>query len=449
MTSQTSLLRLILPVQGEYPGSWGDAVNTGLTALLDSAIAGTTTLSTDADNTLTTVNFGTDTAREAILLCSGARTAQRTITAPASSKIYVVINATTGGFAVKLVGSGPTTGVVIPASSSALCAWNGSDFVVVSQNNLASNFTGTLPVANGGTGQTSLSSVTVGNATTATNVTGGAAGSLVYQSGAGATTTLAMGTTNQSLIATTGGNPSWGTPVLATKATNIASGAAGQVPYQSAADTTAFTSAGANGQMLVMGASNVPTWAPRGFGNIVVLTSGTSWTVPTGVTQAKVTVIGGGGGSAGTSGGGDYGSGGAAGGISIKVWTGLTPGGSISYAIGSAGTAGATAGGSGGAGGTTTFNTTQTATGGAGGVNGASPNSADGGIGTGGDLNIPGGAVSGSATGAQNAYGAAFSATSSGVSAGRGYGGGGTGRTNAGIGAVGAAGAAGAIIIEY
>ena len=168
-TAYTSLLGLALPVTGELSGTWGDTVNNSITSLLDSAVAGTTNLSTDADVTLTTTTGAANTAREAVLLFSGARTAIRTVTAPAQSKIYTVINATTGGFAVKLVGAGPTTGLSIPAGASAVVAWNGSDFIeigsttlnslVVSGNltvNGTSLFTGistftATPVFNGGT----------------------------------------------------------------------------------------------------------------------------------------------------------------------------------------------------------------------------------------------------------------------------------------------------------
>lgn len=146
-TAYTSLLGLALPVTGELQGTWGDTVNNSITSLLDTAISGTTTLSTDGDVTLTTTTGAANQARQAILLCSGARTAQRTITAPAQSKIYTVINNTSGGYAVKLVGVGPTTGVTIPAGTTAQVAWNGSDFVDVSgyvNGNLTVN--GTLTV---------------------------------------------------------------------------------------------------------------------------------------------------------------------------------------------------------------------------------------------------------------------------------------------------------------
>jgi len=146
-TAYTSLLGLALPVQGELSGTWGDTVNNSITSLLDTSVAGTTNVSTDTDVTLTTTTGAANTARQAILLFSGARTALRTVTAPAQSKIYTVINATTGGFSVKLVGAGPTTGVTIVAGESAVCAWNGSDFVKVSNTGGSAVFT-TLDVTN-------------------------------------------------------------------------------------------------------------------------------------------------------------------------------------------------------------------------------------------------------------------------------------------------------------
>jgi hypothetical protein len=140
-TAYTSLLGLALPVTGELSGTWGDTVNNSITSLLDTSVAGTTNVSTDTDVTLTTTTGAANTARQAILLFSGARTALRTVTAPAQSKVYTVINATTGGFSVKLVGAGPTTGVTIVAGESAVCAWNGSDFVKVSNTSGSGTFT--------------------------------------------------------------------------------------------------------------------------------------------------------------------------------------------------------------------------------------------------------------------------------------------------------------------
>lgn len=158
-TTYTSLIGLALPTTGELTGTWGTVVNDYITRYLDAAIAGTQTLSTDADVTLTVTNgsnLGATSAQYAILNCTGARTVQRTITVPAASKSYLVINGTTGGQSIKVVGAGPTTGVTLANGERALIAWNGSDFVKVGSSVTdLSSVTGTLAAANGGTGITS------------------------------------------------------------------------------------------------------------------------------------------------------------------------------------------------------------------------------------------------------------------------------------------------------
>jgi hypothetical protein len=134
-TAYSPLLGLALPVTGELSGTWGTTVNNYITSFLDSAVSGTQTLSSDLDVTLTVTNgtaLGSTSSQYAVLLCSGVRSAIRNITAPAQSKTYVVINSTTGGFAVNLRGAGPTTGVQIAAGEYALCAWNGTDFIKIS-----------------------------------------------------------------------------------------------------------------------------------------------------------------------------------------------------------------------------------------------------------------------------------------------------------------------------
>jgi hypothetical protein len=132
-TAYTSLLGLALPVTGELSGTWGDTVNTAITSLLDTAVAGTTSITTDADITLTTTTGASNQARQAIILWNPASgTTTRNITAPAQSKIYTVINASGGTQSIVIRGVGPTTGVTVLKGESALVAWNGSDFVKVS-----------------------------------------------------------------------------------------------------------------------------------------------------------------------------------------------------------------------------------------------------------------------------------------------------------------------------
>ena len=131
VTNFTPLLGLALPTTGDLSGTWGTTVNTAITDLLDDAVAGTVTLSANADVTLTTTNGADNQARNAVILWTASNGATtRFITAPAQSKAYVVINAGTGSIVVR--GSGPTTGVTITSGNKSLVAWNGSDFVAIS-----------------------------------------------------------------------------------------------------------------------------------------------------------------------------------------------------------------------------------------------------------------------------------------------------------------------------
>jgi hypothetical protein len=158
-TAYTSLLGLALPVTGELQGTWGDTVNDAITSLLDTAVAGTTTLSSDADVTLTTTTGAANQARQQIILWTASGSVTRNITAPAQSKTYVVINATGGSQSIVLRGVGPTTGVTILAGEKAVVAWNGSDFVKVSTFGGSPSFTNVTV-----TGTTTLSGLTASTA---------------------------------------------------------------------------------------------------------------------------------------------------------------------------------------------------------------------------------------------------------------------------------------------
>jgi hypothetical protein len=166
VTNFSPLLGLALPTTGDLSGTWGTTVNDSITSLIDSAVAGTTTLSADADVTLSTTNGAANQARNAIILWTASNGATtRNITAPAQSKAYLVINAGTGSIVIR--GSGPTTGVTVASGTRALVAWNGSDFVKIVSNPvvLTTDVSGILPVANGGTATATPSLVQGSNIT--------------------------------------------------------------------------------------------------------------------------------------------------------------------------------------------------------------------------------------------------------------------------------------------
>jgi len=149
-TGYSTNLELALPVQGDLSGTWGNTVNKGITEYLDIAIAGSqiisgsqtavtlTNTNGDASNTnIAQAGSGaTGTAQYQILRCTGNPASLLTITISDSltagySKTFIIINATSTSQSVKIVGSGPTTGITVASGDKALVAWNGSDFVRV------------------------------------------------------------------------------------------------------------------------------------------------------------------------------------------------------------------------------------------------------------------------------------------------------------------------------
>jgi hypothetical protein len=103
--------------------------NNGLTALVDTAIAGTTTITmTAADYTLSTANGATDEARAMALNLTGTPGAARNVICPAVSKIYIVSNNTTGGFA-QTIKTSAGTGVSVPNGATALVRCDGTNVV--------------------------------------------------------------------------------------------------------------------------------------------------------------------------------------------------------------------------------------------------------------------------------------------------------------------------------
>ncbi len=199
----------------------------------------------------------------------------------------------------------------IYASGTALSIVNSvnSGTIKVFTKDIAGSSTNTFTISSTGVSCDSVTATTFngalnGNATTATNIAGGANGSLVYQTGISTTTTLAIGTNNQVLVSN-GTIPVWTTPAVittsnlssvltagnsagsnginmnsqsitnatamtattfngtlngnATTATNITLGTAGDLLYQSASNTTTKLGIGANTYFLTSSGS-APVW---------------------------------------------------------------------------------------------------------------------------------------------------------------------------------------------
>lgn len=128
-TLYTAKLRLAQPATGELFGTWGTTVNTGITALVEDAIAGRAAVSmTDADYTLTANNGATDEARNMVIRMTGTLTTARNVICPTVAKLYIFENATTGGFALTLKTSAGT-GVSVAAGAAAMLRCDGTNVV--------------------------------------------------------------------------------------------------------------------------------------------------------------------------------------------------------------------------------------------------------------------------------------------------------------------------------
>ena len=248
MPSYTTSLRLVQPATGEYSGTWGTQVNTGITALVDASIAGTTSITMTAANyTLTTANGASDESRAMFLVLGGTPGAAREVIVPAVSKLYFVTNSTTGGFA-QTVKTASGSGISVPNGARMTLRCDGTD-VAAAQNYFASMTLGAaLPTASGGTGITSFGT---GVATwLGTPSSANLAAAVTDETGSGA---LVFGT-----------SPTLTTPILgAASATSITNGlGAAATPsytftgdtntgiWSPAADTIAFSEGGVEAMRL-------------------------------------------------------------------------------------------------------------------------------------------------------------------------------------------------------
>jgi hypothetical protein len=122
-----------------------------------------------------------------------------------------------------------TGGAIVTGDASGVLGLQAAGVTKVTINSSGVTLANPLPVASGGTGATSLSGLTVGTATSATT------------------------------------------------ATNLASGSAGTVPYQSASGTTAMLAAGSSGQLLQSNGAAAPSWVAPSTGSMVFLSSSTAY----------------------------------------------------------------------------------------------------------------------------------------------------------------------------
>ena len=162
MSTYSPSLRIQLITTGDQAGVWGATTNTNLGTLVESAIAGYTSVSiTSADQALTAVDGLPDEARNAALALTTTTAANFNVYAPPAEKTYAIHN--TSAYAATIYNStaiGNTTaaglGAIIPAGKTVTVWSDGTNFRFQNDHLPSLTLASPLAAASGGTGLTSL-----------------------------------------------------------------------------------------------------------------------------------------------------------------------------------------------------------------------------------------------------------------------------------------------------
>jgi len=129
-------------------------------------------------------------------------------------------------------------------------------------------------------------------ATTATNLAGGGANRIPYQTGAGATSFLASGTSGLVLLSQGSSSaPTWGSAGVSAGGTGSTSvGAAGTIAYSTGSVYSFTSSAGSSGQVLTsQGGSSAPTWSTPTVGTVTSVSASSVPFLTVSVTSSTTT----------------------------------------------------------------------------------------------------------------------------------------------------------------
>lgn len=259
-------------VSGNISGQAGSVAN-ALTAGTFLTSAGT--YDGSAARTFSVDATSANTASKVVARDASGNFSAGTITATLNGSATSAGSATTvsGGAANQILyqsSANVTAFITAPTVSGQVLRWNGSAFDyaagTISGVALGSNLnTLTFGTFLTGTSYNGSSAVTIATNATSANT----ASTLVARDASG---NFSAGTITASLS----GNAT--SANTATTSTNLAGGVAGAVPYQSGAGTTLFSAAGSSGQVLTSAGTSAPTWTTPATVNNGTLTMNVSGT---------------------------------------------------------------------------------------------------------------------------------------------------------------------------
>ena len=295
MPSTYSNLKIQLMATGENSTTWGNVTNVNLGTALEEATAGSADVafsSADVTLTLTDTN-ATQSARNVRLNLTGTPSSAYNLILGSGCQIekpYIINNGTGQTITVK---NTTGTGIAVPAGKTMWVYNNGTNVVDVATHLTSLTLASALPVASGGTGQTTytdgqlLIGNSTGNTLTKTTLTAGSgititngAGSIsiASTSGGGGTVTSVNATTAISGLSFSGGPVTTSGTLTLSGTLNVAGGGTG------------LTSLTSGAVLIGAGTSNVLSVSP-GTANNVLTSNGTTWVSQAGTGTGTVTSV--------------------------------------------------------------------------------------------------------------------------------------------------------------
>jgi hypothetical protein len=235
-STYSTSLKLELIGTGDQSGSWGNTTNNNLGTLLEQAIVGQSTIvMANADYTLSNIDGTTDEARNAAIIITGSQSGTYNVICPAVQKLYMITNNL----------SSSATAYFKPASGTAISIANGNTILAYC------------------TGTTMVPLNYVDKAGSVSNITGGSASLIPYQTATNTTGFITAPTSN-TFLRWNGTAYDWSSSTGS--ASTISGGTTNQILYQVGAGSTSFITAPSSSNTVLNWTGTAFNWVSNAGG---------------------------------------------------------------------------------------------------------------------------------------------------------------------------------------